>query len=156
MEEPFATPLKTSFSSKNKEIFTLGTSRRTISEFIEILKFYEIKLVVDVRRWPKSKNFPHFNQENLAKVLKEENIGYLHLEDLGGYRKEGYETYMSSSVFSKALERVIKEAERKKVCLVCAEKAYFRCHRKYIAKALKNRGYSVKHIFEIGKLLEEK
>ena len=32
--------------------FTLGTSNRSIGEFLEILKEYKIEVVIDVRRWP--------------------------------------------------------------------------------------------------------
>ncbi len=156
VEEPFVTLPKNSSSSKNREIFTLGTSTRTLSEFVEILKFYEVELVIDVRRWPKSKNFPHFNKENLERILKKVGIEYLHLEDLGGYRKEGYEEYMKSRSFSEALKRVIKEAERKRVCIVCAERFPFRCHRKFISQALKGKGFSVKHILGLENIYESK
>ncbi len=156
MEEPSVILQRNSTLSKNREIFTLGTSQRNLEEFIKILKHYQIELIIDVRRWPKSKKFSHFNKENLIKALEAENISYLHLEELGGYRREGYEKYMSSERFSQALERVIKEAENKRVCLICAEKAYFRCHRRFIAQALKERGFWVKHIFEIGRVYEER
>jgi len=39
------------------KIYTLGTSKRTIEEFLEILKSYQIQTVIDVRRWPTSKWF---------------------------------------------------------------------------------------------------
>jgi len=39
-----------------RKIFTLGTSTREKEEFLEILRNYQIKIVVDVRRWPTSKN----------------------------------------------------------------------------------------------------
>lgn len=136
------------------EIFTLGTSTRELREFFEILKYYEIELVIDIRRWPVSKKFPHFNKEYLAGVLKNEGIEYLHLEDLGGFRKEGYEEYMKSQAFLKALLRVIEEAKRKRVCLICAERFPWRCHRRFIGRALKERGFSVKHILEIGRIYE--
>lgn len=155
-EEPSATPQKNSSSSKSKEIFTLGTSTRDLTEFLEILKYYEIELVIDVRRWPLSKKYTHFNKENLAEVLRIAGIEYLHFEALGGYRKEGYEEYMKSEDFSKALFEVIKEAERKRVCLVCAERFPWKCHRRFIAYALKERGFAVKHILELGKVYQLK
>jgi uncharacterized protein (DUF488 family) len=37
------------------EIYTLGTSNRTLEEFLEILKEYKIEAVVDVRHWPTSR-----------------------------------------------------------------------------------------------------
>ena len=50
-------------------IYTLGTSNRSIEEFLEILKFYQIEAVADVRRWPGSQRFPYFKKENLKKLL---------------------------------------------------------------------------------------
>jgi uncharacterized protein (DUF488 family) len=47
------------------KIFTLGTSNRSLKEFLEILNFYKIKRVIDVRHFPTSKLFPHFKKENL-------------------------------------------------------------------------------------------
>jgi len=39
------------------KIYTLGTSNRSIEEFLAILKNYQIQTVIDVRRWPTSKWF---------------------------------------------------------------------------------------------------
>ena len=75
------------------KIYTLGTSNRSIKEFLEILKSYQIQIVIDVRRWPTSKWFEHFKKENLEKILSENNIEYLHFEKLGGYRTGGYEAF---------------------------------------------------------------
>ncbi|TRM73443.1 DUF488 domain-containing protein, partial [Sulfolobus sp. E5] len=48
-------------------LYTVGHSNRTLDELIELLLEYKIGLLVDVRRWPKSRKFPHFNKENLEK-----------------------------------------------------------------------------------------
>lgn len=156
MEELFVIPQKNSSLSKNREIFTLGTSTRALSEFVEILKYYQIELVIDVRRWPLSRRNPSFNKDSLEKVLWKEGIEYLHLEDLGGFRKEGYEEYMKSKAFKIALKRVIKEAERKRACLICAERFPWKCHRRFIAQALKEKGFFITHILEPGKVYEIK
>ena len=155
-EELFVTPQKNLSSFKNKEIFTLGTSTRSPSEFLEILRYYQIELVIDVRRWPSSKKFPQYNKASLEKLLREVRIEYLHLEELGGFRKESYEEYMKSEDFLRSLYKVIEMAEKRRVCLICAERFPWNCHRRFIASALKERGFLVKHILELGRIYEPK
>jgi uncharacterized protein (DUF488 family) len=137
-------------------IYTLGTSNRSEEEFLEILKFYQIKTIADVRRWPTSQRFPHFKKENLIKILFENNILYYHLEDLGGYRIENYENYMKTSTFKSALEKLIEIAKNDLTCIICAEKFPWRCHRRFIAKTLEEKGIEVLHIIEKGKIWKPK
>ena len=137
-------------------IYTLGTSNRSIEEFLEILKFYKIKAVADVRRWPTSQRFPHFKKENLIKLLPQNNISYYHLENLGGYRIENYVNYMKTSTFKNALEELIEIAKKELTCIICAEKFPWRCHRRFIAKALEEKGFEVLHIIEKEKIWKPK
>jgi len=138
------------------QIYTLGTSNRTLEEFLEILKFYKIQAVADVRRWATSQRFPHFKKENLAKVLPESGISYYHFEDLGGYRIENYENYMKTEAFGSALKKLIDVAKRELTCMICAEKFPWRCHRRFIARALEELGVEVIHIIEKNKLWKPK
>jgi uncharacterized protein (DUF488 family) len=69
------------------QIWTIGHSTRSMDEFIEILKGAQIELIVDVRRFPGSKKFPHFSKESLAQTLNKNKIEYMHLPELGGRRK---------------------------------------------------------------------
>ncbi|MEO0292264.1 MAG: DUF488 domain-containing protein, partial [candidate division WOR-3 bacterium] len=63
-----------------------------MDEFIDILLFYKIKNLIDIRRFPSSEKFFWFNKENLEKELKKHNILYFWLgEELGGFRRRGYE-----------------------------------------------------------------
>jgi uncharacterized protein (DUF488 family) len=130
------------------EIYTLGTSNRNLKDFLEILKEYKIKAVVDVRHWPISKLFPHFKRENLEKFLKENNIDYFHIEKLGGYRKGGYENYIKSEEFKEGLKELIKIAENKKTAIICAEKFPWKCHRAFISQELEKKNFKVIHIIE--------
>ena len=68
-------------------IWTIGHSTRTIDEFISLLKANKINLLADVRTWPASKRYPHFNKDVLAKSLSEQGIRYEHFPELGGKRK---------------------------------------------------------------------
>jgi uncharacterized protein (DUF488 family) len=138
------------------EIYTLGTSNRELKDFLEILKEYKIKAVVDVRHWPTSKFFPHFKKENLEKFLKENNIDYFHIEKLGGYREGGYENYMKSEEFKEGLEELIKIAENKRTAIICAERFPWRCHRAFISQELEKKDFKVIHIIEKGQIWEPK
>jgi len=76
-------------SEQDKVIYTLGTSTRSIEEFIELLVSHGVEVVIDVRRFPSSR-FEHFHREKLAGLLSEAGIDYLHMgEELGGYRRGG-------------------------------------------------------------------
>lgn len=137
------------------KIYTLGTSNRSIEEFLEILKRYQIEVVIDVRRWPTSKRFSHFKKENLEKILLENNIKYFHFEKLGGYRNGGYEAYTKTKEFKEALKELIKIAKNKNLVIICAEKFPWKCHRAYIARALEKK-FEVIHIIEKDRIWQPK
>lgn len=141
-------------STKTKIVYTLGTSNREEEEFIELLKFYNIKAIIDVRRFPTSK-WEHFKKEKLKVLLKKESIHYFYLgRELGGYRKEGYESYTQTVSFKKGIEKLEKIATRINSALMCAEKLPWRCHRRFIGKALQEKGWKVTHVIEKQKIWE--
>ncbi len=131
---------------KCEKIFTVGHSNRGVEDFIKILKDAKVEVVVDVRRFPRSK-FEHFNRENLESILKKNGIDYYYLgEKLGGFRKGGYENYTKTEEFEKGIEELIKIAQEKLTAIMCAEKLFFRCHRRFIAKRLEELGFEVIHL----------
>jgi uncharacterized protein (DUF488 family) len=134
------------------KIYTLGTSNRSIENFLEILRFYQISQVVDVRRFPTSKRFFHFKKENLEKILKENKIKYFHFEALGGFREGGYENYTKTEKFKKALKELLELAKKENTVIICAEKFTWKCHRFFIAKTLKDQDFEVLHILEKEKI----
>jgi len=70
------------------KIFTVGHSTRSWPEFLQLLQKYAISLVIDVRAFPSSQRFPHFNREYLARELFGAGISYWWLgRELGGYRR---------------------------------------------------------------------
>jgi uncharacterized protein (DUF488 family) len=103
-------------------IWTIGHSTRAIDDFISLLKENEINLLADVRAWPGSKRYPHFNKEALAESLTAHGIRYEHFPELGGKRKSkpdsrntawrnasfrGYADYMETEQFQKGVERLL-------------------------------------------------
>ncbi len=135
-----------------KTIYTLGTDRRTEEDFIEILHAYEIRALIDVRRFPKSK-IPIFNKEKLGSLLAQEGIEYYFLGDeLGGFRKGGYIAYMITEDFNKGIEKIESIADINTTVIICAERFPWKCHRKWIAKELNKKGWKVEHILDKGKV----
>ncbi|RJS83243.1 DUF488 domain-containing protein [Methanophagales archaeon] len=137
------------------KIWTIGTSNRSIGGFLSLLEAYQIKAIVDVRRFPTSKH-KHFKQEHLKASLSQNGIEYHHVTELGGYRKGGYKKYMETEEFEKGLLYVEALGAIKRVAIMCAELLFFRCHRRFIADALKLRGHTVIHIIDAKRSYEHK
>ena len=49
--------------------FTVGHSNRSLEEFVELLSSAEIGLVADIRKIPRSRANPQFNQDTLSESL---------------------------------------------------------------------------------------
>lgn len=150
-------------------IWTIGHSSRTFEEYIELLHNSQIELLVDVRRYPGSRKFPHFNKDSLAENLPKEGIAYKHIEALGGRRKvlpnskndawrldsfRGYADYMETEEFQEALEILKNLAREKRVAFMCSEAVWWSCHRSLIADALKAKGWKVLHILGLNNVSE--
>jgi len=134
---------------ERKVIHTIGHSTRSLGEFIAILKGLGVEAVADVRRFPRSRHNPQFNEESLGAALAAEGIEYHWLGgDLGGYRSGGYEVYTKSEGFREGLRKLEGLARRRKTAVMCAEKLWFRCHRRFIADELVRRGWEVWHFIE--------
>src|SRR5205809_3071662 len=68
-------------------IWTVGHSTRSAEEFKEILLAHQIKVLIDVRSFPGSRRYPHFNKPELSRQLDSIGLLYLHLPALGGRRR---------------------------------------------------------------------
>lgn len=137
--------------ASKREIYTIGTSNRGWEEFMGILKAYSIEEVVDVRRFPLSK-FDWFRSEELAERLQREGMSYIWMgKELGGYRSPNYEAYTHTEEFAQGLRLLSHRALRKRVAIICAEALPWRCHRRFIARALEEKRWRVIHIISKGK-----
>ena len=145
-------------------LFTIGHSTRTIEEFINILKSYEIEQIVDIRTIPRSRHVPQFNRDTLQKSLRAADIEYVHIPGLGGLRHpnkdspnmgwhnssfRGFADYMQTKEFGGNLKTVIEVSQNKRIALMCAEAVPWRCHRSLIADALNARKIRVEHILSM-------
>jgi len=144
-------PLLTAKSAV-KRIFTLGTDRRSEEDFIEILLSYNIAAIIDVRSVPKSR-IPTFTRDNLEGLLKREGLEYFFLgRELGGFRKGGYPAYLVTEEFTHGIETLESIAEKRQAVIICAERFPWKCHRKWIARELHQRGWDIEHIIDKGKV----
>ncbi len=136
----------------DKKVYTLGTSRRSEEDFIEILLDYDIRTLIDVRSYPKSK-IPTFTREYLENLLQRENINYVFLgKELGGFRKGGYEAYTLTEDFKNGIDKLENIASENNSVIICAEKFPWKCHRRWIAREVHKRGWLVEHIIDKGKV----
>jgi len=129
-------------------IYTVGTSTRSIEEFNELLRHYHLTTVADVRSFPQSR-FEHFNGDNLTKMLSEVAIDYVYLgKELGGFRKGGYQTYTQTDAYQAGIHKLEEIAQNGSTAFMCAERFAWKCHRRFIASTLEQRGWNVLHIIE--------
>jgi uncharacterized protein (DUF488 family) len=144
-------------------LFTIGHSTHPWPEFVEILNGHDIRAIADVRQYPGSRRFPHFNAEALATSLPNERIDYLPFRDLGGRRKpirhsinlgwrnamfRGYADFMQTPEFAAAIERLENAARAKPTAIMCSEAVPWRCHRSLISDAMLGRGWEVIDIYD--------
>jgi uncharacterized protein (DUF488 family) len=159
-------------AGKNRlRIFTIGHSNRTLEDFLALLKGFGIEVVADIRRYPGSRKWPHFNRESLEGTLKTNGINYLWFESLGGRRHgeknaeskntglkspafRNYADYMATEEFRGAIGKLLETAATSTTAIMCAEALYWRCHRKLVSDYLILHNVEVKHILAGGKLLD--
>jgi hypothetical protein len=69
-------------------ILTIGHSTRPLEGFVDLLKTYDVRMVVDVRSVPQSRHNPQLNTDTMPEKLIPEEIEYYHVKGLGGLRKD--------------------------------------------------------------------
>ena len=152
-------------------IYTVGHSTPTIEVFLSMLESFDIKTIVDIRRFPGSRKFPQFNQDNLKIALEEDGIQYISMLELGGRRKpnndskntiwknesfRGYADYMETAAFENAVLKLEEIATKYTTAYMCSEALWYRCHRAMVSDYLKAKGWNVLHIMNIAKVQQHK
>jgi uncharacterized protein (DUF488 family) len=150
--------------------YTIGHSNRSFDEFVELLSGAEIALVADIRKMPRSRANPQFNEDTLPDALAGRDIAYEHVAALGGLRGKTrnvardlnafwenesfhrYADYALSSEFHAGLEHLIEQGRKKRCAMMCSEAVWWRCHRRIVADHLIARGETVYHIMGQGRV----
>jgi uncharacterized protein (DUF488 family) len=152
-------------------VWTIGHSRRSASEFIDLLGQVAVDLLVDIRTVPRSRANPQFNRDILPTTLTETEIGYLHLAALGGlrgrrkdgapspnglWRNEAFRNYAdyaaTDPIFRRGLDELIALARDHRTAIMCAEAVWWRCHRRIVADYLLVAGLAVHHILGVNQI----
>ena len=142
-------------------IFTVGHSTRAADDFLALLKAHGVEAIADVRLIPKSRRYPHFNAEEMARWLPDAGIAYIPFKKLGGRRRpakdsintgwrnesfRGYADFMQHQTFADAVDELAGMAAKRATATMCAEAVPWRCHRSLISDALLVRGWRVMDI----------
>ncbi len=143
------------------DLFSIGHSNIAAERFTAMLRDAGVNAIADVRSTPASRFCPWFSAKNLAPLLARENIDYLfHGKELGGRPRDSalycdgavdYEAMARQDEFKSGIERLCADAQRNRVCMMCAEREPLDCHRcLLLARELAARGLAVGHILHDG------
>ena len=153
--------------STSLPFFTIGHSTRAIEDFVALLRAAGVSQVADVRKMPRSRTNPQFNENVLGETLAGFQIGYEHVASLGGLRGRqlpretspntlwknqsfrNYADYALSADFHKGLNRLIDLGRERRTAFMCAEAVWWRCHRRIITDYLLAAGEQVFHILDV-------
>jgi uncharacterized protein (DUF488 family) len=142
-------------------IWTVGHSTRSAEAFVDLLRGHQIATLCDVRSFPGSWRFPHFNRIPLVEILLQAGMAYHHLPRLGGRRRpsvqshnlawqnsafRAYADYMETPEFVQGIGELLNFARRERTVIMCAEALWWRCHRALIADYLKFADFRVVHL----------
>lgn len=149
--------------------FTVGHSNRSLEEFVELLRSADIELLADVRKFPRSRANPQFNQDTLGEALTPFGISYEPMTVLGGRRGivksvspdvnglwrnlsfHNYADYALSAEFGVGFEHLLERGRERRCAIMCSEAVWWRCHRRIIADYLMASEESVLHIMGLGR-----
>lgn len=143
------------------DLVSIGHSNIPAGRFVALLRDAGVGAVADVRSMPFSRRFPWFSGKNLAATLAQHGMTYLAYGDaLGGRPRDAalycdgvaeYEAMARSPEFQMGLDRLLADAARARVCLMCAEREPLDCHRcLLVARSLAERGLTIGHILHDG------
>jgi len=143
------------------DIYTIGHSNYSVEKLIDMLKYYDINCVIDIRGTPYSKYNVQYNKEIIAKSLKEAGFLYIYMakefaanrENKLSYNKEGYsdfEKVVNEKEFINGIERLKAGCEKGYIiALLGAMQDPIRCHRSIlVGRALREHKFNVKHILD--------
>lgn len=142
-------------------IYTIGHSNYPLEKLIDMLKYYDVNCVVDIRGTPYSKYNVQYNKESIATSLKEAGFLYIYMakefaanrENKSSYNKEGYsdfEKVITEKDFVNGIERLKLGCEKGyKIALLGAMQEPIRCHRSIlVGRALCKNKFKVNHILD--------
>ncbi|NET57125.1 MAG: DUF488 domain-containing protein [Symploca sp. SIO2E6] len=138
--------------SNQINLFTIGFTQKSAQKFFEILQQAGVKRIIDTRLNNVSQLSGFTKKADLEYFLKTiGNIEYLHLLDLAPtkdildeYKKkkvdwETYEQKFWQLIASREIEKKVSPELMDGGCLLCSEAKPHKCHRRLVAKYLKEK-----------------
>jgi hypothetical protein len=135
--------------------FTIGYSKRTLHQFIELIRLAGVDLVADVRYTAISRFRPDFSISNLSSSLAEHGIDYRHWPELGipphvrrSFQStadlKGLFTWYDSSIQPELkVAKYSTELATQRIAFMCVEFDPQSCHRHRIAACLEQEGLAL-------------
>lgn len=130
-------------------VLTAGYDDKTPSEFLALLDEHDVERVLDVRALADSSQ-EGFSGEELEARLAREDVGYVHLGSLGDFQPEPYPDYMETQDFRDGYDRLLDHARQGKSLVLCACADVSACHRRFLARQLRDDGLEVVHLTPAG------
>jgi len=143
------------------DIFTIGHSNYNVEKLIDMLRYYNINCVVDIRGTPYSKYNVQYNKETIRNTLIKEGFVYIYMakefaakrENKVSYNKEGYsdfEKVVKEDDFINGVKRLKNGCEKGyRIALLGAMQDPIRCHRSILlGRELENYGFTINHILD--------
>ncbi|MEF2819529.1 MAG: DUF488 domain-containing protein [Clostridium sp.] len=143
------------------EIYTIGHSNYTMERLIDMLEYYNINCVVDIRGTPYSKYNIQFDKEAIRYTLTNAGFVYIYMgKELAAkrirknsYNNEGYSNFeevIKEEEFKRGVERLKNGCEKGyKIILLGAMQDSIRCHRSIlVGRELVKNDFDVKHILD--------
>lgn len=143
------------------EIYTIGHSNYIMERLIDMLEYYNINCVVDIRGTPYSKYNIQFDKEAIRYTLTNAGFVYIYMgKELAAkrirknsYNNEGYSNFeevIKEEEFKRGVERLKNGCEKGyKIILLGAMQDPIRCHRSIlVGRELVKNDFDVKHILD--------
>ena len=143
------------------EIYTIGHSNYTMERLIDMLEYYNINCVVDIRGTPYSKYNIQFDKEAIRYTLTNAGFVYIYMgKELAAkrirknsYNNEGYSNFeevIKEEEFKRGVERLKNGCEKGyKIILLGAMQDPIRCHRSIlVGRELVKNDFDVKHVLD--------
>jgi uncharacterized protein (DUF488 family) len=146
-------------------LYTIGYEGLDSRQFLKLLTYNGVNMVVDVRKLPLSRK-KGFSKTAIKELLKGENIEYQNFQELGAPKEIREELYQSGNYgrfFKQYLKHISDRQDLletihnlinsgKTVSLLCYERNPEQCHRKVVAEQIKKvngNGLEIKHILPL-------
>ncbi len=157
-------------------LYTVGHGRLDRDELARLLTGAGVELLVDIRRFPGSRANSAAAKGAVPEIVGEAGIDYRWEEDLGGRRSltadrrraspdtwwrveafRAYSAWTRDPAFRAALDRVVADARRRQVAVMCSESVWWRCHRRIVADVVATvHELPVGHLMHTGKITEHR